>query len=87
MTKFAAGCALLGAAFLGGCASDPPPPEPYLQPVVKNAGGISYEFWNYELQRLGDKASTHCADYGKLASLRDVKALPSGNQLASFDCN
>ena len=85
--KIAAVTALSALALLSACAGTPPEPQPYLQIVLSNSSGVSYEYNSVvSLREIGDKATVHCSSEAKKPMLQGIISQPSGNQVASFTC-
>lgn len=70
-----------------GCASKEPAPEAFVQMVLANSSGVSYEYNHLvTLQSISEKATAHCSSEGKKPVLQGTSILKNGNQVASFIC-
>ncbi|MGD9638684.1 MAG: hypothetical protein AB7U85_06455 [Alphaproteobacteria bacterium] len=78
----------LAVLTLTGCASKKEPaPEAFVQLVLANSSGVSYEYNHLvSLQTISEKATSHCSSEGKKPILQGTSILQNGNQVASFVC-
>ena len=73
---------------LSACISmKKPEAQPFIQLVLANSSGVSYEYNNVvSLQTISERATSHCSSEGKRTILQGTSILQNGNQVASFIC-